>query len=156
GFFERKSRFLESVPFAARNIAALLERGLPIELPEVERAFAHIVRSWANRVPEPGAPKGLRVHVAGFSSRGGPPADGSGHGGGFVFDCRSLPNPGRFTEYAGVTGRDRPVIEFLESQPETEAFWSHVAPLVDAHIVNFRGRNFSDFSIAFGCTGGQH
>lgn len=156
GFFERKSRFLESVPYAARNIAALLERGLPIALPEVERVFAHIVKHWADQAPVAGTPKGLRVHVASFSYRQGLPADESGHGGGFVFDCRSLPNPGRYIEYGGVTGRDPSVIEFLEAAPETETFWNHVAPLVDAHIVNFQGRNFSDFSIAFGCTGGQH
>lgn len=156
GFFERKSRFLESVPYAARNIAALLERGLPIELPEVERVFGRIVSAWADRVPTTGPPKGLCVHLASFSYRQGLPADDTGHGGGFVFDCRSLPNPGRYTEYANLTGRDRPVIEFLEAAPETEAFWNHVAPLVDAHLVNYRGRNFSDFSVAFGCTGGQH
>ena len=156
GFFERKSRFLESVPYAARNIAGLLERGLPIALPEVERVFAHIVKAWADRVLVPGAPKGLCVRVASFSYREGPPADESGHGGGFVFDCRSLPNPGRYTEYANVTGLDPPVIAFLEQAPEIEAFWNHVAPLVDAHIVNYQGRNFSDFSVAFGCTGGQH
>jgi RNase adaptor protein for sRNA GlmZ degradation len=85
--------------------------------------------------------------VASFSYRQGPPADESGHGGGFVFDCRSLPNPGRYTEYANVTGLDPPVIAFQQA-PEIEAFWNHVAPLVDAHIVNFQGRNFSNFSVA--------
>jgi aminoglycoside/choline kinase family phosphotransferase len=156
GFFERKSRFLESVPYAAQNIATLLHRGLPIELPEVERVFEHIVETWAGRTPTAGSPKGLTVHVASFSYRQGLPADDTGHGGGFVFDCRSLPNPGRYSEYQSATGRDRSVIEFLEAAPETESFWSHVAPLVDAHITNFRGRNFSHLCVAFGCTGGQH
>ena len=87
--------------------------------------------------------------------KAGPP-DEAGHGGGFVFDCRSLPNPGRHEEFASVTGRDAPVAEFLDAAPEVEAFWSHVIPLVDAHIRDFQERNFADLSVAFGCTGGQH
>jgi RNase adaptor protein for sRNA GlmZ degradation len=94
--------------------------------------------------------------VSSFSYRQGLPADASGHGGGHVFDCRALPNPGRHAEYAAVTGRDAPVIAFLERSPEVEAFFGHVAALVDAHVVNFRERGFSDLSVAFGCTGGQH
>jgi hypothetical protein len=156
GFFERKPRFLESVPFAARNVAGLLESGLPVELPELESVFLRIVEAWADR-PGPIAPlAGLTVHVTSFSYRQGLPADETGHGGGFVFDCRALPNPGRFPEYAGVDGRQAPVAAFLETLPETEAFWSHTHPLVDAHIESFQGRGFSDLSVAFGCTGGQH
>jgi aminoglycoside/choline kinase family phosphotransferase len=156
GFFERKPRFLDSVPFAARNVATLLDRGLPIDLPEVKRVFQRIVDGWAHRVTPVVPLPGLTVHLASFSYRQGLPPDESGHGGGFVFDCRSLPNPGRYAEYANVTGRDRVVIEFLEATPEVEAYWKHVVPLVDAHIVSFRERGFSDLAIAFGCTGGQH
>jgi len=156
GFFERKPRFLESVPYAARNVAGLLEDGLPVELPELEEVFARIVDAWAGpRRPLEPLP-GLAVHIASFSYRDGPPADASGHGGGFVFDCRSLPNPGRLEEFAGVTGRDPRVARFLEAAPETEPFWEHARALVDAHIANFLARRFSDLSVAFGCTGGQH
>jgi aminoglycoside/choline kinase family phosphotransferase len=156
GFFERKPRFLESVPYAARNVARLLQHGLPIALPELECVFERIVEGWADRAGALGAPPGLTVHVRSFSYRQGLPPDETGHGGGFVFDCRALPNPGRYPEYATVTGRDPPVIEFLEAAPEVEAFWKHVIPLVDAHIASFRDRHFSDLSVAFGCTGGQH
>jgi aminoglycoside/choline kinase family phosphotransferase len=156
GYFERKSRFLESVPYAARNVATLLDAGLPIDLPEVKAVFQHIVEAWADRARPAGPPAGLTVHIGSFSYRQALPADDTGHGGGFVFDCRSLPNPGRYSEFAGVTGLDPPVIAFLEAAPEIETFWRHVAPLVDAHIANFQGRNFTDLAVAFGCTGGQH
>src|SRR5262249_33919105 len=78
------------------------------------------------------------------------------HGGGFVFDCRALPNPGRHSEFMALSGRDAPVIEFLEAAPEIAAFWAHVAPLVDAHIADFRQRQFSHLAVAVGCTGGPH
>ncbi len=155
GFFERKPRFLESVPYAARNVAGLLRAGLPVELPELECVFRRIVETWADR-PGPLASPGLTVHVTSFSYRDGPPLDEMGHGGGFVFDCRSLPNPGRFAQYSGVSGEDASVARYLEAVPETEAFWSHVVSLVEAHIASFRQRGFSDLSVAFGCTGGQH
>jgi aminoglycoside/choline kinase family phosphotransferase len=156
GFFERKPRFLESVPYAARNVAVLLATGLPIELPELESVFQRVVEAWADRPGPIALLPGLTVHITSFSYQQGLPPDETGHGGGFVFDCRSLPNPGRYPKYAGVNGSDASVVEFLEAAPEVEAFWRHVHPLVDAHIASFRDRGFSDLSVAFGCTGGQH
>ncbi len=84
------------------------------------------------------------------------PGDDSGNGGGFAFDCRSLSNPGRLPELSGRIGTDPAIANFLEALPETERFWRHVSGLVDAHVANFRERHFTDFSVAFGCTGGQH
>jgi aminoglycoside/choline kinase family phosphotransferase len=156
GFYERKPRFLESVPYAARNLAGLLAAGLPVALPELEEVLRRIVDEWAARPPAPAAPTGLRVQVASFSYRDGLPPDDSGHGGGFVFDCRALPNPGRRPEFSGVSGRDEPVARFLDLLPETGAFWEHITGLVDEHLAAFRARGFSDMSVAFGCTGGQH
>jgi aminoglycoside/choline kinase family phosphotransferase len=156
GFFERKPRFLESVPYAARNVAGLLGSGLPIELPELESVFRHIVAAWAERPSPIGPLPGLTVHITSFSYRQGLPPDEAGHGGGYVFDCRALPNPGRLPKYAGVSGAEASIVAFLEVLPATDAFWSQVFPLVDAHIANFRERGFSDLSVAFGCTGGQH
>ncbi len=156
GFFERKPRFLESVPYAARNVAGLLAAGLPIELPELEGVFRSIVEAWADRWSPIGSLPGLSLNITSFSYRQGLPADETGHGGGFGFDCRALPNPGRYEKFSRVSGRDAAVAAFLEAAPETEAFWRHVFPLVDAHIENFRARQFSIFSVAFGCTGGQH
>jgi len=156
GFFERKPRFLESVPYAARNVARLLEAGLPVALPELEGVFRRIVEAWAGRQSPMATPRGLHVHVSSFSYRDGLPGDETGNGGGFVFDCRSLANPGRRPELSVRIGTDPAIVGYLEAMPETEAFWRHVSALVDAHITNFRERQFTDFSVAFGCTGGQH
>ena len=91
-----------------------------------------------------------------FSYRRGYPDDEGGHGGGFVFDCRALPNPGRETRYQALTGRDAPVVRFLEELPEATRFWDHVQGLTDAQVETYRARGFWSLSIAFGCTGGQH
>lgn len=156
GFFERKRRFLQSVPYAATNIRRLLEQGLPVALPELERSFERIVEEWA--VPSAGeeAAAGLTVHIHSFSYRRGYPDDVGGNGGGFVFDCRALPNPGRLEEYRTSTGRTESVARFLEAEPGLEPFWESVRALVEAQVHVYRERGFTSLSIAFGCTGGQH
>lgn len=156
GFYERKPRFLESVPYAARNVARLLDAGLPVALPELEAVFRRIVDAWAGREGPLAAPPGLHVHVCSFSYRDGMPAGDPEHGGGFVFDCRSLSNPGRRPELSVRIGTEPEIVKFLEAMPETETFWRHVLPLVESHVENFLERNFSAFHVAFGCTGGQH
>ena len=156
GFFERKPRFLQSVPFAARNLAGILERGLPLAVPELATVFHRIVDAWGDDVAENRDPVGLTVHVRSFSFRGGYPNDESGHGGGFVFDCRAIPNPGRRVEYADRNGRDLDVARFIEAVPEAEAFWRNAQEIVDAQIREYRRRGFTDLAVSFGCTGGQH
>src|SRR5262245_7141943 len=155
GLFERKPRFLQSVPHAARNLAVMLDRGLPIALPELEAVFGRIVNAFAGSAHSTPV-QGLTVRIVSFSYRGGYPEDGTGHGGGYVFDCRALPNPGRQPEFAGVSGLDPEVIAFLENESDVHPFWDRVRTLVDAHVEDFRRRRFSDLSVAFGCTGGQH
>ena len=156
GFFERKPRFLQSVPYAAANIRRLLEEGLPVELPELGRSFEHIVADWAAPPRGDESASGLTVRVQSFSYRRGYPEDLEGHGGGFVFDCRALPNPGRLEEYSMSNGRSEAVARFLESEPGFEPFWQSVRSLVDAQIEVYRERRFTSLAIAFGCTGGQH
>ncbi|MBI4521378.1 MAG: phosphotransferase [Gemmatimonadetes bacterium] len=156
GFYERKARFLQSVPLAARNIEGLLARGLPVSLPELEQVFAHIVDEWADRVETPEVALGLTVHIGSFSFRQGYPADTSGHGGGFVFDCRAINNPGGLLEYQAMTGRDPDVAAFIEASPTSHDFWQNVRLLVAAQIDEYLKRGFTSLSVHFGCTGGQH
>ena len=155
GFFERKPRFLRSVPFAARNIHQLLEEGLPVEVPELDRVFRYIAAAWSG--PEI-APEhtGLTLHLFSFSYRRGYPEAIDSHGGGFVFDCRSVPNPGREPEYQASTGGEPEVARFIESHAATEAFWSSVRDLTEAHISEYVRRGFESLTVSFGCTGGQH
>ncbi len=156
GFFERKARFLQSVPFAAKNIERILAAGLPVELPELARVFGRIVELWAHRPGDVDAPAGLAVRVGSFSYRRGYPEDEGGHGGGFVFDCRALPNPGRYLEYRSLTGLDGAVAEFIEGDAQVEAFWDNVSALVDRQIAEYVRRGFTSLTVNFGCTGGQH
>ncbi len=156
GFFERKPRFLQSVPYAARNVEVLLEAGMPLRAPELEAVLQRIVDRWALPRAEPAEAQGLTVQLGSFRFAGGYPEDSSGHGGGFVFDCRGLPNPGREREYRTLTGLDAEVIRFLEEQPECAAFYERARALVDAHVQDFQQRGFSCLTVNFGCAGGQH
>lgn len=98
----------------------------------------------------------LLVTVYSFSFKRGIPEDASGNGGGYVFDCRSTNNPGRYEEYKQLTGLDEPVIDFLEKDGEILTFLSSVYKLVDAHVERFLERGFTHLQVSFGCTGGQH
>lgn len=98
----------------------------------------------------------LRVRVFSFSFRKGIPADESGNGGGYVFDCRSTHNPGRYEPYKKLTGLDEPVIRFLEDDGEILTFLDSVYKLADAHVQRYIDRGFTDLMFSFGCTGGQH
>lgn len=155
GFFERKQRFLQSVPHAAHNLRGLLSAGTPVDIPELEVVFRRIISRWSEHKRQETVP-GLTVRICSFSYKGGYPRDDTGHGGGFVFDCRGLPNPGREEEFSGLCGRDAGVVEYLERREETHRFWEHVHSLADAQIEEYMRRRFDSLTIAFGCTGGQH
>ena len=156
GYFERKQHFIESIPAAIGNLRDLLDAGVgSTEYPyliEVLRGLVELPQF----APVKAADK-LTVRVMSFSYRkGGIPEDPSGNGGGFVFDCRAMHNPGKYDQYKKITGADAPVIEFLESQGEVQQYLDHVYGLVDPAVGKYLERGFSNLMVAFGCTGGQH
>jgi aminoglycoside/choline kinase family phosphotransferase len=157
GFFERKIRFLQSVPPAIENLERILGAGpLPVDVPELQAVFERICESRTLRQTSPRPAPGLTVSVRSFSYKHGYPEDTGGHGGGFVFDTRAIHNPGRYSEYSELCGCDEQVIGFLESVAEMEQYWEHVRALIDGQVETYLTRGFTSLSVSFGCTGGQH
>ena len=156
GFYERKPHFLQSVPYALKNLRWLAHNvTLSIALPTLLGAFEAMFRS--ERLQELEGVKGLiTVRIFSFSFHRGIPTDETGNGGGFVFDTRSIPNPGREERYKALTGKDAPVIEYLEQQESLRQYFSNVSALVDASVSDYQRRGFKNLMVSFGCTGGQH
>jgi aminoglycoside/choline kinase family phosphotransferase len=156
GFYERKAHFLQSVPYALKNLRWLLHNvKLPIALPTLMEAFNSMLASEKLQSLASEADN-LAVRITSFSFHRGMPKDESGHGGGFVFDGRSLPNPGREDRFKPLTGRDAPVIDYLNQQETVHQFLASVMSLVDASVSEYRRRGFKSLMVSFGCTGGQH
>ncbi len=161
GLFERKAHFLISIPLALANLKWFLEnKNTGIPLPEFELVTKMIVQ---NEIVEKFRPvqadalSPLIVKINSFSFlKSGYPKDESEHGGGFVFDCRGLLNPGRFAEFKSINGRDKAVVDFLEQQTKMPEFLNSVYNIVDIAVEDYIKRGFSSLMISFGCTGGQH
>jgi len=158
GYYENKSHFLSSIPYALKNLQWLQEKNhLPKKLPELNRVLASILKNdelkklnWKPSINK------LKVTINSFSYKEGIPKDFSGNGGGFVFDCRSLENPGRYPEYLNSTGLDDNVISFLNDKSDVKDFLNSVYAIVDESAKNYVQRDFKNLIINFGCTGGQH
>jgi len=156
GFYERKVHFLQSVPYALKNLRWLLHNvTLPVALPTLTVAFHSMLASEKLQGLASDADN-LVVRIFSFSFHRGLPKDESGNGGGFIFDGRSLPNPGREERFKQITGRDAPVIEYLNQQESVHQFLASVMSLVDASVNNYQRRGFKHLMVSFGCTGGQH
>src|SRR4051812_8591032 len=156
GFYERKVHFLQSVPYALKNLRWLLHNvKLPIALPTLLQAFHSVLGSEKLQQIASEADN-LVVRIFSFSFHRGLPTDESGNGGGFVFDGRSLPNPGREERFKQLTGRDAPVIECLNQEQSVHQFLASVMSLVDSSVSNYQQRGFKNLIVSFGCTGGQH
>ncbi len=156
GFFERKRHFLESVPYAAKSLDELTSAGLPLHLPELELVFRLIGDRWAATEKQHASKCDLEVTVQSFSFKDGYPPDEQGHGGGYVFDCRSFPNPHKVAHLKNKTGEDDGVVEFLESSSQVLEFWENVRGIIDGHVEDYVERSFKSLTISFGCTGGRH
>jgi aminoglycoside/choline kinase family phosphotransferase len=156
GFYERKAHFLQSVPYALKNLRWLLHNvRLPIELPTLMDAFRSMLAS-EKLLGLASEAQNLVVRIFSFSFHGGLPKDESGNGGGFVFDGRSLPNPGREERFKALTGKDAPVSDYLNQQESVHQFFAGVLSLVDASVGSYQQRGFKNLMVSFGCTGGQH
>ena len=184
GLYEGKKYFADSIPFALENVRKLLPLPEYPYLSEVlERLSARALSPEPSAIEDGSVPPiasdgplplmrprvatgsgeralaekvALTVTIYSFSYKKGIPEDSSGNGGGYVFDCRSTHNPGKYDEYKQLTGLDAPVIRFLEEDGEITAFLSEVCSLVDFHVERFLQRGFTHLQVSFGCTGGQH
>ncbi|MBN1927503.1 MAG: phosphotransferase [Prolixibacteraceae bacterium] len=156
GIFEGKPNFQSSIPIALSNLNEIIDKkGIGIELPEIEKVSMACSQSALLKTYDIPSDK-LTIRVSSFSYKKGIPADPSGNGGGFVFDCRGLPNPGRMEEFKQLTGKDKKVTDYLEQFPDVKQFQEKARNLIEISINNYLERGFNHLAVSFGCTGGQH
>lgn len=159
GFYEKKKHFLQSIPYALKNLNWILNNTeLPIKIPDMLDVLQSLTTSENLKKFEPKKKhkSPLTVSINSFSYKNGIPEDRTGHGGGYVFDCRVLHNPGKYKVYKELTGKDQPVIDFFNKEEDINDFLENVFSLVDMTIERYEDRNFTNLMISFGCTGGQH
>ena len=153
GYFEKKPHFLQSIPFAIDNLRHLLKHASE-DYPYLIQVLKEMTEM--KQFKDVGVRKPLVVRVFSFSYKKGIPADTSGNGGGFVFDCRAINNPGKYERYQFFTGMDEPVISFLEEDGEILPFLEEAYNMVDFSVKRYMDRGFQNLMVSFGCTGGQH
>ena len=153
GYFEKKPHFIQSVPLAIDNLRELLYEDYS-EYPYLCDMLRRLIA--LKQFSEEHKKRMLEVKILSFAYKQGIPNDSSGNGGGFVFDCRAINNPGKYERYSAFTGLDEPVVRFLEEEGEVTAFLNHVYMLVDASVKRYIDRGFTNLMVCFGCTGGQH
>lgn len=153
GYFEKKPHFMQSVPYAIANLRQILQKPFP-EYPYLCDTLNRLVdlKQFTDDLQK----RSLTVKVMSFAYKKGIPDDTSGNGGGFVFDCRAVNNPGKYERYKPFNGLDEPVRTFLEEDGEIFTFLEHCNALVDASVKRYMERGFTNLMVAFGCTGGQH
>ncbi|MCK9343111.1 MAG: phosphotransferase [Massilibacteroides sp.] len=153
GYFEKKPHFIQSVPFALQNLRQLLQEDY-VEYPYLCKILHKLteLKQFSDDIRK----QNLEVKVVSFAYKKGIPNDSTGNGGGYVFDCRAINNPGKYERYGHFTGLDKPVIEYLEEDGEILTFLENVYALTDATVKRYMDRGFNNLMICFGCTGGQH
>ena len=153
GYFEKKPHFIQSVPYAIDNLRQLLREDYA-EYPYLCSVLRDLTQ--LTQFSDDIQRRRLEVKVISFAYKKGIPDDPTGNGGGFVFDCRAINNPGKYERYNHFTGLDEPVIRFLEDDGEITTFLQHVYTIVDASVKRYLDRGFTNLMVCFGCTGGQH
>jgi len=160
GLFERKAHFLSSIPLALQNLKFFLDnQRVGIVTPEFDRVLHLVVAPDIMErfhVPQANEQTPLVIEVNSFSYKVALPVDETENGGGFMFDMRGILNPGRFDEYKKLTGKDKPVQDFLEQRTKMGKFLNSVWDLIDITVEEYLRRDFNHLMISFGCTGGQH
>lgn len=156
GFYEKKEHFLQSIPLALKNLEYVLEKAnIEAQIPVLFETLKAVTESKNLKLIATKSEM-LTIFVTSFSYKRGIPIDITGNGGGYVFDCRSIHNPGRYPEYFHLTGKDDKVVNFLRNEPEMESFLKSVFELVDQSVEKYISRKFKHLMVNFGCTGGQH
>ncbi len=158
GFYEKKEMFLESIPVALRDLKDLLEllsENLKTIIPSLYTVLQRVTESEELKQIWKPSHK-LKVSVQSFSYRKTIPEDKSGNGGGFVFDCRALPNPGRIAGMEKCNGTNKEVSDYLSAESSVNSFLQNVFQMLDFSVENYLQRNFTNLQVSFGCTGGQH
>ena len=160
GLFERKAHFLISIPMALKNLKEFIaHQNVGIAVPEFRKVLEicvsdEIIQQFTPLKANEETP--LVVYINSFSYKKGIPEDIGGNGGGFVFDCRGILNPGRFEEYKTYHGRDKEVKDFLEQRTRMIEFLNSIFDIVDITVEDYMKRGFTSLMVSFGCTGGQH
>jgi aminoglycoside/choline kinase family phosphotransferase len=156
GLYEKKELFLQSIPKALDHLKWLLDKApLSIDVTELNKVFRYLVQSDYIRHLAVKATQ-LQVTLNSFSYKRGIPIDETPHGGGYVFDCRALRNPGKFDEYKTLTGKGVEVQKFFAGDRDMEQFIHNAYALVEASVKKYKQRGFTSLMVSFGCTGGQH
>ena len=157
GLIQKKSHFIESIPYALKEIKTWDEKHPLNNYPELQKVLTQLsTLNYPTDAQLSTLNSKLTVTVNSFSFKKGYPNDFSGNGGGFVFDCRALPNPGREPEFKTKTGRDWEVVDYLMAKPPVHVFLDHVKSIIRQSVENYKERHFSNLMVSFGCTGGQH
>ncbi|MGB5286930.1 MAG: RNase adapter RapZ, partial [Ignavibacteriaceae bacterium] len=158
GYYENKVHFLLSIPYALKNLQWLVEENhIPKKLPELSKVINSILENDDfKKVSITDSGQKLKVTINSFTYKEGPPKDFTGNGGGFVFDCRSIDNPGRYPEFKDLTGLDAEVIQYLAEKDSVKDFLNSVYSITENSVKNYIKRDFNNLMINFGCTGGQH
>ncbi|PID91932.1 MAG: phosphotransferase enzyme family protein [Bacteroidetes bacterium] len=159
GFYEKKTHFLQSIPYAMNDLRWILNNvEFSIQIPSLLGVYEKLLEAPKLKrfKDKSGRKSTLMVNINSFSYKHGIPDDAHGHGGGYVFDCRVITNPGRLDEYRNLTGKDKEVQDFLDQKNDVGEFLNNVNSLVDMSVDKYESRKYTHLMVSFGCTGGQH